>query len=343
VAKKIDIIVPMFNASGHIEECLDHIYASDYNNFKVTLIDDHSSDDTLCKIKAYPLARVLTNPVNKGVSATRNYGINETDGDIVIFIDSDVLIPTNLLSRIVDFFEKNPTVSVIQGRYADTSYHKNIFSQYKHFIFSFRGLNPVAEGEKYLNYVHTACVALLRNVVREIHFNEDLTRGEDVDFGQRCTKKGYSIYTDQELTVGHNKKYSLASFTRYQFKTAKEMTLQFLKGKTGRKEQPFYAKKNPLYKKLWILRPVISGLLLLNLLWILIWKGVVSWIILLAIIAISCLFECNFRLYLLKVAPLRISLAAWLIYFYDGFITSMGITQAVAIKIFANGKDIGNR
>lgn len=340
--KKIDIIIPMFNAAGHIEECLDHVYASDYDNFEVTLIDDCSTDDTLDKIKAYPLARVLSNPVNRGVSATRNHGIKETDGDIVIFIDSDVLIPKQLLSRIVNLFEKNPEVSIIQSRYDDTSYYKNVFSQYKHFIFSFRGLNP-AKGEKYANYVHTACVAMLRNVVEEICFNESLTRGEDTDFGQRCAQKGYLIYTDQKLTVGHKKKYTFGSFTRYQFNSAKVMALQFLMGKSGRKEQPFYASKNPLYKKLWILRPFISGLFLLNLLWILSGGGMFSSVLFVLIIAVSFLFEYSFRLYLFRVAPLRISLAASLIYFYDGVITSMGIAEAVAIKLISNSRYTENR
>ncbi|HEB75849.1 MAG TPA: glycosyltransferase [Nitrospirae bacterium] len=333
--RKIDIIIPAFNAAGHIEECLDHIYASDYDNFQVTVVDDCSTDETLNKVKAYPLVRVLKNPVNKGVSAARNHGINETDGDIVVFIDSDVLIPKQLLSQMLNSFERNPEVSIIQGRYDDTSYYKNTFSQYKHFIFSFRGLNPMDDG-KYANYVHTACVAVLREVVEEVRFNEDLTRGEDVDFGQRCAQKGFLIYVDRELTVRHKKKYTFASFTRYQFNSAKEMASQFLAGKSDRKEQPFYSSKNPLYKKLWILRPFVSWLFLLSLSWGLFGGGLFPRLLLASSVVASFLFEYNFRLYLLRVAPLKVNLAAVMIYFYDGLITSIGIAAAVTTNMIGN-------
>ncbi len=155
---KISVVTPTYNASAHIKECLDCVFASHFKAFEVILVDDGSTDDTLAKVSGYP-CRILKNETNQGAAASRNRGAREAKGDIVLLIDSDILIPSDLVGRVWDFFEKHPEVTLLQARYGDTPYYRNLFSQYKHYIFSFRGLTPE---QTYIHYVHTACVAMRR-------------------------------------------------------------------------------------------------------------------------------------------------------------------------------------
>jgi glycosyltransferase involved in cell wall biosynthesis len=327
---KIDVIIPAYNAADHIEECLEKVFDSDYDDFSVTVADDHSADGTLQKVARFPRAKVIASPKNLGASAMRNLGIDQTSGDIIVFIDSDVLIPRDMLRALADRLRAQPRVSAVQARYGDEPYYGNLYSRYKHYVFSFRGINPMRDGEVYANYVHTACVAIRREVGLAFRFDENIHRGEDIDFGQRLHQAGLLILPDAGLCVGHKKKYTFASFCRYQFRSAIDMAGQALGGKRAPKGgKPFYSAKNPLYKKLWLLRPAVSGLALLNLGWLAFAPSPAAWACLAAIVAVSFTLEHRFRLYLWKVAPWWASLMAFPLYFHDGLLLAAGTSYSL--------------
>jgi GT2 family glycosyltransferase len=339
VKTPVDIVIPMYNAAGHIEACLEHVFASNYPHFSVIVVDDGSSDDSLQRASRFPNVKILVNPVNRGGAAARNRGIDEAGGEILVFLDADVLVPPDLVSHMLRTFEENPEAAVVQARYDDRSHYRNLYSQYKHYIFSFRGLEPNREGEKYAHYVHTACVALQRRVVEAVRFDESMRRGEDIDFGQRCVAAGFLILADPALTVGHMKKYTLATFCRYQFRAAMELASQALSKQGRNSEQPFYAEKNPVYKKLWLLRPVLGGLLLLNLLWLALGGSLVAGLSLALVILIPLGLEAGFRLYLWRTAPLAVNLGAFLLYFQDGILVLAGILRGILYHLRTRGAD----
>ena len=81
--KKVTIIVPVYNAEENIRFCLDSILNQTAKNFKVLLINDGSTDNSLKIINDYAnkypdIFKVLTQK-NKGVVATRHRGIYEAD------------------------------------------------------------------------------------------------------------------------------------------------------------------------------------------------------------------------------------------------------------------------
>lgn len=322
---KISIVIPVFNASGQIEDCLRHVFASSFKDFEVVLVEDGSTDDSLKKGSSFP-CRILIHPINKGAAASRNHGIEEAQGRIVLLIDSDVLIPPNLLARVWSFFEKYPDVSILQARYEDTPYYQNLLSQYKHYVFSFRGQTA---GSDYINYIHTACVAVRKNVFQKFRFNENLKRREDVEFGLRISEEGLLIRIDPALTVGHKKKYGFLSFSKYQFRSAKELVLQSLVTKNKNLAREVSSRKSPAYKKMWLLRPIVCFLFLADFVWLARGGGFFASLLLVFILASSFLLEYRFRLYLFRVAPLKVFLAAFLLYFYDGLLTGLGVAAGI--------------
>src|SRR3989338_9564609 len=164
--------------------------------------------------------------------------------------------------------------------------------------------------KSYVNYTHTGYVAIRRHVFDTVQFNPQMRRREDVDFGLRCAEKGYLIYSDNELAGIHCKKYDLFSFSKYQFNTGKESVLQYLLDNNKNVSKEFNLRGQPLYKKLWFLRPFLSFLFLLILLWFGISPSILPLLVLIFIFLLSFLAEFQFRLYLLKVAPLFVSIAA---------------------------------
>ncbi len=335
---EISLVIPAFNASAHIVECLDHVFASKFKKFETILVDDCSTDDTLVKVRGYP-CRTLKNETHGGAAHSRNRGITAAQTDLILLIDSDVLIPPDFISRVRNYFVDRPDISILQACYDHKPYYQNLLSQYKHYVFSFRGAHP---GGTYVSYVHTACVAIRREISNQIRFNENLSRREDIDFGLRCSENGFRICADPSLVVRHKKRYTFASYSKYQFKAAKELMIQQLVLKNKNFTQELSLKKQPFYKKAWLLRPVLCVLAVLSLILFGLTKNVFWGFLFILVTISSFLLEYQFRWYLLRVAPLSVSLGAWPLYFYDGFLLGLGGVIGTLQALFRKTSTYGN-
>lgn len=102
----LSIIVPVYNVSKYIDDCLvsicNNISNTNANNIEVIIIDDGSTDDSANKIKKYTNKKNIFYyyKVNGGLSDARNYGLELAKGDYVFFIDSDDIISSDALSSI---------------------------------------------------------------------------------------------------------------------------------------------------------------------------------------------------------------------------------------------------
>ena len=95
MSPKISIIIPSFNEEKHISRCLDSVLNQTFTDFEVLCVDDGSTDKTCEIIEAYSKkdSRIipLKNP-DKGVSSARNFGIENSNGEYIGFVDSDDFI-----------------------------------------------------------------------------------------------------------------------------------------------------------------------------------------------------------------------------------------------------------
>lgn len=97
---KISIIVPAYNAEQHIKQCLDCILKQTVNDYEVIVIDDGSKDATasICDAFAQKETKIrVIHQINRGVSAARNVGIEQAQGEWITFIDADDTIEPHFL------------------------------------------------------------------------------------------------------------------------------------------------------------------------------------------------------------------------------------------------------
>jgi glycosyltransferase involved in cell wall biosynthesis len=89
---KISFIIPVYNCKAYLSVCVDSIRSVTAEDYEILLIDDGSTDGSgaLCDDLAskFPVIRVV-HQSNAGVSAARNRGICEAQGDYILFVDSD--------------------------------------------------------------------------------------------------------------------------------------------------------------------------------------------------------------------------------------------------------------
>lgn len=101
----ISIIVPVYNASLYLRECLDSILTQSYTDYELILVDDGSTDGSEAILSAYrdayPCIKLIRQE-NKGVSAARNRGLDCAVGEWVAFIDADDYLLPGALALLVD-------------------------------------------------------------------------------------------------------------------------------------------------------------------------------------------------------------------------------------------------
>lgn len=126
---RLSVIVPAHNAAGTLAECLRALTVSPPGiASEIIVVDDHSTDATAA-IAAGFSCRVVRSP-RRGVAAARNAGIRAAQGSLLLFIDADVSVHPDTLSRFLHCLDIHPDLSVIQGHFDDTSYSDSRFSRF---------------------------------------------------------------------------------------------------------------------------------------------------------------------------------------------------------------------
>ena len=99
MGEKISVIVPVYNVEQYLERCVDSIINQTYTNLEIILVNDGSTDNSgkLCDELAKKDERIrVIHKENGGLSDARNRGIDESESDLVGFIDSDDYIDSDM-------------------------------------------------------------------------------------------------------------------------------------------------------------------------------------------------------------------------------------------------------
>lgn len=104
----ISIIIPVYNVSAYIERCLKSVIKQTYNHFECILVDDASPDDSIAKCEQMiadydgPIQfRILHHEHNRGLSAARNTGTDAATGDYILYVDSDDIISSDCVEKLM--------------------------------------------------------------------------------------------------------------------------------------------------------------------------------------------------------------------------------------------------
>lgn len=106
----LSIIVPAFNVENYIEECITSILKQSFTNFELLLIDDGSTDNSgkICDEYALKDNRVrVFHGANRGVSFSRNLGIANSKGELIMYVDGDDFIADSMCEKLVGAIEES--------------------------------------------------------------------------------------------------------------------------------------------------------------------------------------------------------------------------------------------
>jgi glycosyltransferase involved in cell wall biosynthesis len=176
----VSIVVPVYNTAEYLPACLDSILAQSFTDFELILVDDGSTDDSLriCEAYAFRDSRIrVFHQQNAGVSAARNFGVEQAQGDWLCYVDSDDVVLPAYLQDMLEAADAEDCL--VMGNISD--------SRMKGLITS----DVVLEGEAMVRYMLSHNILNLSGPVAKLYnratlvkygirFPQDIHYGEDM-------------------------------------------------------------------------------------------------------------------------------------------------------------------
>ena len=193
---RASVIIPCRNGERIVAEAVRSAFSQAEPPVEVIVVDDASTDATTQAARAAG-ARVLRSETHRNAGGARNLGIEASSGDVLAFLDADVVAPADWLARVRAALESDPQVvavggSVVNGRpgvWGDLDLYLN----HSEWI----GGQPSVKG-----LIPTLGVAYRREAVGPVRFVET-NLGEDASFGAAVLARGGRLWYDPKIVMTH--------------------------------------------------------------------------------------------------------------------------------------------
>lgn len=222
----ISIIIPLYNAERTLEKCLKAVFDSGFQDFELLVVDDASTDSSIKIAESFP-CKVLKLPYNQGPSVARNHGARNAKGDVLLFIDSDIVIQRDTLNLFVDSLK---SYCAVFGIYTQKPGTDGLLSLYQNFY----AHKSIKETNEVTSMLYSYCVAIKKDAFLEIGgFDESWRRPtfEDVQLGLRLTENGHQIYLNKNIKVVHHPNFNIKRFIKNYFYKSLDLTKLMLSKK----------------------------------------------------------------------------------------------------------------
>ena len=202
---RVSVVVPVRNDPDGLRRCLDALSAEPA--FEVIVADDGSSDDS-ADVAARAGVRVLRQSHRTGAGSARNRAAAAARGDVLFFVDADVVVAPGAVARVARTFAARPDVSAVFGSYDARPSAPGIVSQYRNLLHHY--VHQQGNPEAFAFWA--GCGAIRRSVFAASGgFVErgDIAALEDVELGWRLREAGHRILLDRGLQGTHLKRWTL--------------------------------------------------------------------------------------------------------------------------------------
>lgn len=210
----ISIIIPVFNGIKTLPQCLQAVTNQSFDDYECIVVDDGSSDGSVETAKQFPVRIVELSGGPRGPAYSRNRGAEVARGQVLFFVDADVIIPPDTLKKIAASFQRRPEISALFGSYDESPAGGEFLSQYKNLLHHFIH----QQGQEEAGTFWSGCGAVLRDVFFQVgKFDAERYPHpsiEDIELGCRLKASGFKILLNKDIQVTHMKHWSLIGLIR---------------------------------------------------------------------------------------------------------------------------------
>jgi glycosyltransferase involved in cell wall biosynthesis len=214
---KYSIIVPVFNRPDEVDELLESLTRQTLKNFEVVIVEDGSKIP--CKDVCDKYANILdlhyyAKP-NSGPGQSRNYGAECANGEWLIVLDSDVVLPDGYLQAVENELREMPADAWGGPDAAHPSFTP-VQKAISYSMTSFFTTGGIRGGKAKLDkfYPRSFNMGIRREVYQQLGGFSKMRFGEDIDFSYRIVEAGYKPRLFPEAWVWHKRRTDLSKFYR---------------------------------------------------------------------------------------------------------------------------------
>lgn len=181
----VSIIVPVYNVSEYIENCVRSIMIQTYQNIEIVIVNDGSTDgslDIIKKLEKEDLRIKVINKSNAGAASTRNAGMKEAKGKYILFIDGDDTIRKDAVRLLYDALKEyraDIAIMRVAQIYNDGHTEQFNFCNDQYSIVDLTNKNWFFNDS---SIFHPVWNKLYNREIIRFEFNEKLKRNEDIEF-----------------------------------------------------------------------------------------------------------------------------------------------------------------
>jgi len=216
---RVSVIVIAYNEQERIGDCVASITAQSFEDIEIVIVDDGSTDSTVDRLQAAfsdeTRLRILELGQNRGRGAARLAGLEAARGDLIAFVDADIVLQGAWLQSLLDNLPGHSAVSGIAVPDGDCAVIWRMF-------------RPTARIHAGSEQITGNNVLFVGDVIREIGFDATSKLGEDFRLASRMRGLGHRLATVSEVTVEHREAKTYRKAFRWLFDSGVDATSLFV-------------------------------------------------------------------------------------------------------------------
>lgn len=215
---KYSIIVPVYNRPDEVDELLESLTKQTLKDFEVIIVEDGSIKP--CKDVCEKYANILDlhyyAKENSGPGQSRNYGAERSNGEWLIILDSDVVLPEGYLEAVEKSLASSTSIAAWGGPDAAHPSFTPVQKAISYSMTSFFTTGGIRGGKAKLDkfYPRSFNMGIRRDVYLKLEGFTKMRFGEDIDFSYRIVEAGYMPRLFPEAWVWHKRRTDFRKFFR---------------------------------------------------------------------------------------------------------------------------------
>lgn len=217
---KYSVIIPVFNRPDEVDELLESLTGQTEKDFDVVVVEDGSANpcEEVCRKYADRLSIHYFAKDNSGPGPSRNYGVERAEGDYVLILDSDCVLPPGYMEAVSKELESDPCDAFGGPDRAHESFTQ-VQKAISYSMTSFFTTGGIRGGKKKMDkfYPRSFNMGVKRSVYNALGGFSRMRFGEDIDFSIRIFKGGYKCRLFPDAWVWHKRRTDMDKFFRQVF------------------------------------------------------------------------------------------------------------------------------
>ncbi len=200
----VSVVIPMYNREATIKDAAMSVLKQTHKDLELIIVDDCSSDKSCdvveAMIKEDARVRLIKSEKNGGACVARNIGIDNAQGDIIAFQDSDDMWHEDKLEKCLRAMEEQKADFVFSALTRDEIIKGKKFSETIP-VFNLNNEDDKFGRLLYQNYISTQTIVAKKHIFDKVKFDKDFPRFQDWDLAIQVAKEGFKIYYLPESLV----------------------------------------------------------------------------------------------------------------------------------------------